>query len=294
MNQDPAIRKALAVLGRTLGPDVLRKCQALLAPEQNAIAARVQPAASDVAYGPHPRHRLDLYAPSGANGPVPVLVFLHGGGFVRGDKRSPDDPFNAHVGRWAACNGLLGVVSNYRLAPQATWPSGGEDVGMVVDWLKRQAIEHGGDPERILLMGTSAGAAHIGTYLQLRPGVREVRAAVLLSGLYGVTPMERADSQYFGADATRYTQQASLQALATSAVPLLVACAEFDPPRFQAEFVALLQAVHRARGCLPRVHFASGHNHYTIAMHIGTRDVRLADEVLAFVRESCTTGEHHD
>ena len=74
----------------------------------------------------------------------------------------------------------------------------------------------------------------------------------------------------------------------------MVACAEFDPPRFQAEFVALLQAVHRARGCLPSVHFASGHNHYTIAMHIGTRDVRLADEVLAFVRENCATGEHHD
>jgi acetyl esterase/lipase len=291
VNQDPAIRKALAALGRTLGPDVLRKCQALLAPEQDAIAARVQPAASDVAYGPHPRHRLDLYAPSGANGPAPVLVFLHGGGFVRGDKRSPDDPFNAHVGRWAACNGLLGVVSNYRLAPEATWPSGGEDVGMVVDWLKRQAIEHGGDPDRIVFMGTSAGAAHIGTYLQLRPGVREVRAAVLLSGLYGVTPMERADSQYFGADATRYTQQASLLSVANSAVPLMVACAG-SIRRAQAEFVALLGGSPRTRMPAERAS-RLGHNHYTIAMHIGTRDVRLADEVLAFVRENAP-GEHHD
>lgn len=287
MNQDPAIRAAIAALRTDLGPDVLKQCRDLFAAEQNALAATMPAAASDVAYGPHERHRVDLYAPVDAKGRAPVLVFVHGGGFIGGAKRSPDDPFNAHVGRWAARHGFLGAVMNYRLAPGSQWPSGGEDVGAVVDWLKRHAAEHGGDADRIVLMGTSAGSVHVGTYLQLRPGAREVRAAVLLSGLYGVTPMERSDPLYYGDDTAQYAARASLNAIATSPVPLLVACAEFDPPRFQAEFVALLQAVHRARGWLPRAHYASGHNHYTMAMHVGTRDARLADEVLAFARESC-------
>lgn len=287
MTQDPAIRTAISALGTGLGPDVLKQCQALFMAEQSALAAGHEPAASDVAYGPHPRHRLDVYSPVGARGAAPVLVFVHGGGFVRGAKRSPDDPYSAHVGRWAARNGFVGVVINYRLAPESTWPSGGEDVGAVVDWLRTHATDHGGDPSRIVLMGTSAGSVHIGTYLQLRTGTRDVRAAVLLSGLYGVTPMEGPDSQYFGSDAVKHAERASLQSIADSAVPLMVACAEFDPARFQAEFIALLQAVHRTRGRLPRAHYASGHNHYTMAMHVGTRDVRLAEEVLAFAREHC-------
>lgn len=287
MEQDPAIRSVIAGLGTRLGPDVLKQCRELFITEQNALALRHPPTAIDLTYGPHERNRLDIYGPSGSGRSVPVLVFAHGGGFIRGDKRPPDDPFNAHVGRWAASKGMLGVVINYRLAPESTWPSGGEDVGSVVDWLKDHVHEHGGDPDQIFLMGTSAGAAHISTYLQLRPSTRDVRAAVLMSGLYGVTPMEGSDSQYFGANAAQYAQRASLQNVANSSVPLMIASAELDPPRFKAEFAALLSAVQTTRGRLPRTHIASGHNHYTLAMHLGTRDARLADDVLAFVRECC-------
>ncbi len=68
-------------------------------------------------------------------------------------------------------------------------------------------------------------------------------------------------------------------------MPLFVACAEFDPPRFQTETVALLQKVLKVRGSLPRAQLASGHNHYTLAMHLGTSDTRLADEILSFTTE---------
>jgi acetyl esterase/lipase len=205
---------------------------------------------------------------------------------VRGDKRPADQPFNAHVGHWAARNGFVGVVMNYRLAPDGVWPSGGTDVGYVVDWIKENAGRLGGDPERIVLAGTSAGAVHVGTYLQMRPGKHEIRGAVLLSGLYGAMPLDPPDRVYFNNEAAVEGGRESLHAIAESSVPLMLASAEFDPRRFQAETLALQEAVLKARGTLPRTHFASGHNHYTLAMHIGSSDTRLSDEILSFVRDT--------
>jgi acetyl esterase/lipase len=245
--------------------------------------------ATDLEYGSHPRQRLDLYGPTTDLEPaiLPILLWVHGGGFLRGEKSSPVHPFNAHVGRWAARNGFLGAVMSYRLAPEFTWPAGGEDVGRAVDWLRLHATDYGGDPNRLVLAGTSAGAVHIGTYLQLRPGVKEVRGAILMSGLYGVTPMSGPDTAYFGTDQSMYTQRACLEAVAKSPIPLFLACAEFDPARFQAETLALLEAVLNTRGSLPRAYFASGHNHYSMAMHLGTQDKRLSNELLSFARECC-------
>jgi arylformamidase len=288
MRQPPEIRSVIASLGCALSPDVLRKSQALFAEKQRALGD-VNPVAGDLEYGTHPRQRLDIYAPAEITRAAPILVWVHGGGFVRGDKRPADQPFNAHVGRWMARNGFVGVVMNYRLAPESAWPSGGEDVGLVIEWLKVKARLYGGDPERIVLAGTSAGAVHIGTYLQMRPDTGSIRGAVLLSGLYGVTPLDDSDHLYFQNDEAVQALRGSLEAIAHSPVPLLVANAEFDPPRFQAESRELLHAVSRARGSLPRAHLASGHNHYTLAMHLGSSDTRLSEEILSFIREETKT-----
>jgi len=279
--QDPSIRAAVAAFGTELGPAVLQRCMALFRDDVFAQADATRCVERDVAYGPHARQRLDLYVPD-AGDRAPVLVWVHGGGFVRGEKSSPEHPFNAHIGRWAARQGWLGIVMNYRLAPEHRWPSGAEDVGAVVDWLRAKAAQHGGDPERIVLAGTSAGSVHIATCLQQRGASVSVRGAVLLSGLYGATALEGQDAAYYG-DAMMRPEQVTLEAVATSPVPLLVACAEFDPPRFQAETLALLQRVLTERGRAPRSHFASGHNHYTLAMHLGTSDTRLSDEIVSFV-----------
>ncbi len=277
------IRDAIAALGTDLGPDILGQCRALFDAEQVALAAVVPVSQADIAYGPDIRHRLDLYAPPG-NAPAPILVFVHGGGFLKGDKGSADAWPNANVGRMAAQAGFLGVVINYRLAPDHGWPAGAEDVAAVVGWLKDNAAAHGGDADRIVLMGTSAGAVHVAGYLKLA-GSDAVRAAVLLSGLYGYTPLDQRDTLYYG-DPALYPERMPLEAVAATKRPLLIACAEFDPPRFQAEFLALLQDRLARHGAMPRAFIQSGHNHYSMAMHLGTADRRLADEICAFVRET--------
>ena len=276
-------RAAIVAMGDTLGPDVLQRCTALFAPEQEALARSTPASLVDAVYGDHPRQRLDLYRPADGSGDgVPIVLFVHGGGFRLGDKGSAVSWANANVGRMAARAGLLGAVMNYRLAPAFGWPSGGEDVGAAVDWLRTNAAAHGGDGRRIVLVGTSAGAVHVATHLQLRPESAGVRAAALLSGLYGVSPLDERDNIYFGPSA-----RMPLEALATATTPLLVAGAEFDPPRFQAELLGLLRLRLERQGSLPRTYVASGHNHYSISLHLGGADTRLADEIIAFVHQQC-------
>jgi len=287
MIQDPTLRSAIAALGDGIGPQVLEQCQALFQAEQWRMAQASAPLAADVQYGPHERHQLDLYAPQGATAGAlaPVFVWVHGGGFSRGEKNSQTHPFNAHVGRWIAGHGFLGVVINYRLAPEHRWPSGGEDVALAIDWLKTNAARFGGDPQRIVLGGTSAGSVHNATYMQLRPQANEICGLVLLSGLYGLTWFESREREYFGDDPQLQASFRPCGAIADSSLPLFVACAQFDPRRFQTEALGLLREVLDARGKLPHAYVASGHNHYTLAMHLGTADTRLADEIVAFATQ---------
>jgi len=109
---------------------------------------------SDERYGPHERQRLDVFRPRlGAR--LPVLLFVHGGGFAGGDKALPGTPFHGNVGIWAARHGLLGVVMTYRLAPGHPWPAGAEDVGAAVRWVRDEGLHAtvkflGGVPETLL------------------------------------------------------------------------------------------------------------------------------------------------
>lgn len=276
------VTAAIAAMGRVLGPEVLAGVQDLYRGEQERLAAARPVSVADVAYGHHPRQVLDLYAPERASG-APVLLWVHGGGFLRGEKASADHPFNAHVGRWAARSGMLGAVMNYRLVPEATWPTGGEDVAAAVTMLQANAAQHGGDPERIVVMGTSAGSVHIATALRLHPDL-PVRAAVLLSGLYGYTPLDGRDTLYYGAT-DLYAERMPRDAMVDTAVPLFLACGEFDPPRFQRETLGLLAARLERHGRMDRAHVAGGHNHFSLACHLGSADTRLADEVLGFIGE---------
>lgn len=283
MMQPTDERDAIAALGEVLGPTVLTAVQDLFRAEQDAFVAEQPIAAADLAYGTDPRQRLDIYRPPGGGSiPRAIMLWVHGGGFVRGEKGSPAHPFNAHAGRWAARHGLVGAVMNYRLAPDHRWPAGGEDVGAALDWLATHAVEHGGDPRRIVVMGTSAGAAHVATHLQLRDGTSPAAGAVLLSGLYGFTPIEERDRLYFGSE-TGDADRNAAAAMTATPLPLLLACSQYDPTRFQAETVGLLAARLARHGRLPRFFYGSGHNHFSLAYHLGTTDTRFADEILAFI-----------
>jgi triacylglycerol lipase len=77
-----------------------------------------------------------------------------------------------------------------------------------------------------------------------------------------------------------------MAAVTETRLPLLVACAQYDPPRFQAEFLGLMQDRLARHGTMPRALILTGHNHYSMTLHLGTADRRLADEIGDFVRDA--------
>lgn len=105
-------------------------------------------------YGRHTRQVLDVYRPvAKGSGPSPVVVFFYGGRWQSGDRR--DYAFIAHT---LTEKGIVTVVPDYRVYPEVRFPSFVEDGADAVKWVKFNISNHGGDPERIFLMGHSAGA----------------------------------------------------------------------------------------------------------------------------------------
>jgi acetyl esterase len=108
---------------------------------------------ADLAYGNHARHVLDIYRPQvGDATNRPMLLFLHGGGFIRGDKSEKEN-----IGLYFARQGYIVALANYRLAPRSVFPAGAEDVSAALQWLRANAARFGGDARRIFIAGESAG-----------------------------------------------------------------------------------------------------------------------------------------
>jgi acetyl esterase/lipase len=108
----------------------------------------------DVAYGPLPRHKLDVYTPTVAAPPAgwPVVVFFFGGSWTTGERR--DYRF---MGEALAERGMLTVVADYRLYPEVRYPEFLNDSALAVAWSLDNAARLGGDPGRVFVMGHSAG-----------------------------------------------------------------------------------------------------------------------------------------
>lgn len=100
----------------------------------------------------HPRQTLDVYAPPAGEG-RPVVVWIHGGGWQRGDKTEVHEKPRALLER-----GFVFVSVNYRLLPEATIHEMARDVARAIRWVHDHIREFGGDPERLVVMGHSAGA----------------------------------------------------------------------------------------------------------------------------------------
>lgn len=283
----PDLAAKIAALGRVIDPP---KTAVLYAPLQEKEPYAGVKVVRDAKYGPDARNLLDVFSPEAGGARRPVLIYVHGGGFVAGNKRAPGSPFYDNINLWAVHNGMVGVNMTYRLAPAATWPSGAEDLSRAVDWVVANIATHGGDPSRIYFMGNSAGATHVADYLvhaaARKPEDRRVAGAILLSGVYDLTTFDRASTlkTYFGEDMGRFAERSTLQGLLKSPVPLLVSHAEHDPEAFEAQAVQLKNALCKsARGC-PTFVVLAKHNHLTQVQSINTGDATLTRHVLSFVK----------
>lgn len=284
---DDDVRGRIRAMGATLLPTTFADTAVIMAPlVRRPPGVVVQ---RDVTYGEHPRHRLDIFrSDSAAAGAArPVLVYVHGGGFVQGDKGSDATPFYDNIGRWAAHAGAVGVTMNYRLAPDHRWPSAAHDIAAALDLLHERLPALGGDPKSIFLMGQSAGAAHVASYVAMTDLHRgpPLAGAIMLSGLYDVEAVEHTplESAHYGTDTSRFAQMSSLPGLVESAIPCLFSVAEYEPEKFQRQALLLVQRWFARHGALPRMLYLPDHNHMSPAQSVGRADDLLTREIGAFI-----------
>jgi acetyl esterase len=249
--------------------------------------------AGDLPYGEHPRQCMDVYSPQDVGNKRPVLLFIHGGGFIRGDKAD-----RANLGWWGAQQGFVTVLANYRLAPEAQWPSGAEDVVAACQHLREIVSNFGGDPNAIVLAGESAGAAHVAAAALIRslqPVNWKIAGAFLLSGPYDAqlehlargplgipTPDPRNDA-YFGSHRIDWAAASITECIDAYPLPLVVALTERDLPQMQVQAGALFSRLVKQHSFQPDWLMLPEHNHFSAAASVGTEDEALSRPLKEFV-----------
>ena len=288
----PAIEQRVRAHGPVLDMPFTRAIyEPLLAAQPRAGTRIIQ----DQSYGPDKRHRLDVYSPDPAAAlPAPVAIVFPGGGFVRGDKSEREN-----AGLVFARAGVVTVIPNYRLGPTHRWPAGAEDVVRAVSWVRSHAAEYGGDPERIWLVGESAGATHVASATLLRrfhpSGGLPIAGSVLISGVYNLELERRARRQfgiatpdprneaYFGTDFEHYPSMSLVDQIDAEPIPILITYAELDLVQMQVQAGELFARLVTQHGFSPELQVIRGHNHLTQVYSLNTGDESLSAPVLKFM-----------
>jgi len=282
-----ATRKVTA-FGPQFNPDILQATRAIWAPLVGKARTNVQ-VTKNVAYGKDPRHTLDIYRP--AQAADRVLIYVPGGGFVGGSKDGDDGvgPFYGNIGNYLADHGILTIIINYRLAPAHPYPAGAQDVAAAVAWTRANAKQYGGNPDRIVLWGQSAGAMHSAAYVfntSFQPaGGPGVAACILMSGPYKVEGELRAGMlAYFGADKSTYAERSPLTHVSKGAkVSMMLSVAEYDPAFLVTPTYELAMALTQRDGKSPHVAYFAGHNHVSTVMSFGTAQDDVGSVIRGFV-----------
>lgn len=241
-------------------------------------------------YGSDPAQKLEMFVPatSGtAAGPLPIVVFIHGGGWRSGD---PHD--YRFVARALVPQGYAVVLAGYRLYPKAQYPSMLEDGAAVLRWVADHAASLGGDPGRVVLMGHSAGA-----YNAVMLGLDKrwlaargldadmLRGVVGLAGPYDFYPFEsEATKLSFGKAPDPEETQPVVQARA-GGPPLLLVHGTADTRVRPRNSVELARTMTRA-GAPTRAVLLDGVTHEGLIMMFArpfSRDPRAFDAVVPFL-----------
>ncbi len=257
----------------------------------------------DLEYGPNLNwQKLDVYRPKYAEGPLPVIVSVHGGGWVYGDKE---------LYRFYCMNlaqrGFAVVNFTYRLAPEYKFPASLEDTSLVFDWVLDHTEKYRFDPCHIFAVGDSAGAHILGLYLALctDPGYAVKfsfkprkdfvpTAAALNCGVYQINPEDR-NNRLLMRDFL--PGKGTPEELATINVlnhvnsqfpPVIVMTAYGDFLREQAP--SLEDALNACRAPVALLFYGDENNQLSHVFHLNIRTpdaIRCNDEECAFFRNLC-------
>lgn len=250
----------------------------------------------DVPYVPGAiaQQTLDIYAPNGAEG-APVVVFVHGGEWTKRDKIEV-----SYKPRFFNEAGMVLVSLNYRLSGTAVHPAQVNDVAAAVRWLRAHIGEYGGDPNRLMLMGHSAGC-HLVTLVGLDPrplagvGLKpgDLKAVISWSGgafdLVGKVAEGGMYAGYikinFGSEESGWRDASPINHVGEGRPmpPFLFVSADGDKPGSKAANEKMVALIRAAGGRAERL-ILPGKDHTTANHELGMTGDRSGEALLGFIR----------
>jgi arylformamidase len=251
---------------------------------RDAAAAKVRGrlrADLDVRYGPGERALVDIYRPAG-DGPAPVQIYFHGG-YWRANARS-DFP---HLTPTFTAAGAVCVLAGYDLCPAVTLADIVAQTATCLAWVYRNIARHGGDPERLYVSGSSAGA-----YLAAMAIARDwtadglpadlIKGAAPVTGIYDLAPVLQISVN----EQIRLTADMAARLSAGAprhGGPVLVAVGGAEPDGWRAQSRAYAELC-RSAGCAVEYLELPGLNHFTTTASIAEPTSPLAQAMLRQMR----------
>ncbi|HET9449040.1 MAG TPA: alpha/beta hydrolase [Steroidobacteraceae bacterium] len=235
----------------------------------------------DIAFGESPKQRLDVYLPKNPVKNAPVLLFLHGGGFMEGDR--------AHYGYVATPyvqKGIITVVSGYRMAKRGVpYPAQSDDTKAAIVWIHKNIARFGGDPNKLFLSGHSVGATLSGDVSFDRSWMKKagvphdaIKGIAAISGDYDLSPGENVDY----APTPELEERASPLRHIVDPAPVAVIAAGTNEGKMRASSEDLEQRL-RARGVKTRLLVMEGADHKDTVLALGDPNSPLAAAVLQMI-----------
>ena len=246
----------------------------------SAQARATLPCALNVAYGPHPDETLDIFPAQGKQ-PGPVLIYLHGGYWRLLSK--DDSSFMAPTLTRA---GITVVAVNYSLAPAVTLDHIVDQTRRAVAWVHQHIEQHHGDRQRLVIAGSSAGGHLAGMVLargwQENYGMDStaIAGAVLLSGLYDLTPLVDThinDWMHLSLEAAR--RNSPIFALPDHRPPILVSYGSNETAEFKRQSRDYLAAWQTGSGQAEYVDMPDT-NHFDLVLQLNRLDSPLVQKLL--------------
>ncbi len=234
----------------------------------------------DIAFGSDERQKLDIYMPTeDVAEPMPVLIFLHGGGWRQGSK-----DWMGFMAPSVTCLPAIFVSVGYRLAPQTKYPGAEDDVRAGLAWVYNNISRYGGDPDRIFVGGHSAGG-HLAAMLALCPERLEsyglpadiVKGCFAMAGVFdlGTSRPDYVENFLAVVDAETIEKSSPLRQVAGNKVPFHISIGEHDNPHLIPHASQLAEAL-RAEGSPVEFMRFDGCDHLAMNLKAGEVDGQWA------------------